>query len=505
MILNTLIQYNHIVIQCHNNPDADTIASGFALYSYLKDLGKKVRLIYSGDFIISKPNLRMMVEHLCIPIEYVTELESPDLLVTVDCQYYNNNLTHFEAKEICVLDHHIPEDYEYPLSDIRPYLGSCSTLLWHLLKQAHFDFDNYPNVGTALYYGLITDTNHLSEARHPLDRDMADTIHYDPALIRKLKNSNLSLTDLQTAGIALIHCSMNAMDKFAVLEARPCDPNILGFISDLAIQVDNIHTCIVYCKNEEGIKYSLRSCIKEVKANEFAQYVSKNIGSGGGHLDKAGGLISIDAFSKEHGVLPIKTYFHNITKEYFKSFDILYHDEYEMDISTMKLYNKYPSPLGFVVSTDIFPPKIPICIRTLEGDLDLITSPDLYLLVEDNGHVRPIHRITFKRNYKITNIFFNLSPEYTPIATNKESDVSHPLSNFLKECVPLNCLKVYAKPLTKNLKVFTRWDKELYISGYIGDYLVIQSDDFLDISIEPQHKFHKSYYLLEDTIDTTIN
>ena len=29
-------------------------------------------------------------------------------------------------------------------------------------------------------------------------------------------------------------------DDFSVFEAEPCDPNVLGFISDLALQVDNI-------------------------------------------------------------------------------------------------------------------------------------------------------------------------------------------------------------------------------------------------------------------------
>lgn len=497
MILNTLVQYDPIVIQCHNNPDADTIASGFALYSYFKTLGKHVRLIYSGELEMSKPNLKMMVAHLDIPLEYVTQLEPPELLITVDCQYHNNNVTSFEAQKICVLDHHIDEGHSYWLSDIRPYLGSCSTLIWYLLQQAEFNFDLYPNVCTALYYGLITDTNYLTETRHPLDRHMADQIHYDAALIRQLKNSNLSLTDLQTAGIALIHCSTDTIDNFAVLKARPCDPNILGFISDLAIQVDNIYTCIVYCKTQDGIKYSLRSCIKEVKANEFAQYISKNIGSGGGHLDKAGGFISLEAFAKTYGDLSINTYIHHVTREYFKSFDILYHDQYEIDLHTMKLYNKYPSPVGFVVSTDLFPPKVPICIRTLEGDLDLVTSPDLYLLVDDYGHVRTIHQNTFKRNYKTIKTAFQLPTQYAPIVKNKNSDISYTLVHSLKACMPLKHLTVYAKPLTKNVKIFTRWDQELYVSGAIGDYLVIQGDDTLDLSIEPKEKFNQSYYPLE--------
>jgi nanoRNase/pAp phosphatase (c-di-AMP/oligoRNAs hydrolase) len=69
--LSTLLNYDNIVIQCHNNPDADTIASGFAVYSYLKSHGKNARMIYSGNAEITKANLLEMVDSLSIPIKYV--------------------------------------------------------------------------------------------------------------------------------------------------------------------------------------------------------------------------------------------------------------------------------------------------------------------------------------------------------------------------------------------------------------------------------------------------
>lgn len=493
MILDKILKYNDIIIQCHDNPDADTIASGYALYTFLDFHQKNVRLIYSGPFVITKPNLKMLVEKLSIPLEYVTELTRPEFLITVDCHYGNSNLTHFDAKEICIIDHHISKEDSLALHDIRPYLGSCSTLIWHLLNCYGFNLDSYFKVRTALYYGLLTDTNFLSEARHPLDRDMAETLNYDSNFIHKLKSSNLSLSDLETAGIALIRCSLNTSDKFAVLESRPCDPNILGFISDLAIQVDSIDTCIVYFKNEEGIKYSLRSCTKEVKANEFAEYVSYGIGSGGGHTDKAGGFMSATAFYERYSSTNIDAYFHNITRDYFNSFDIIYADEFNIDTSDMTPYSKQALPVGCVISTDIFKENTPICIRTLEGDLDVVTSPDMYLLIEDNGQVHPIHEITFNRNYKKTDSGFKLASEYVPIVRNKDSGISLSISYYLKGCIPTTHSKVYAKPLTKNLKVFTRWDKQQYLSGYIDDYLVVREDDLKDIFIEPKEKFLKNY------------
>lgn len=48
MKLTDLQHYRSITIQCHDNPDADAIASGFVLYTYFASLGKEVRLVYAG-------------------------------------------------------------------------------------------------------------------------------------------------------------------------------------------------------------------------------------------------------------------------------------------------------------------------------------------------------------------------------------------------------------------------------------------------------------------------
>ena len=49
MRLKDLLNYDPVIVQCHDNPDADAIASGYAVYRFLKDNGKDVRLVYSGN------------------------------------------------------------------------------------------------------------------------------------------------------------------------------------------------------------------------------------------------------------------------------------------------------------------------------------------------------------------------------------------------------------------------------------------------------------------------
>ena len=92
MTLSELCIYDKITIQCHDNPDADTLASGYGLYCFFKEKGKNVRLVYSGHDRIRKSNLRLMVEELNLPIEYIgggprETVHMDGLLITVDCQY----------------------------------------------------------------------------------------------------------------------------------------------------------------------------------------------------------------------------------------------------------------------------------------------------------------------------------------------------------------------------------------------------------------------------------
>ena len=62
MKLSDLLIYDNIVIQCHDNPDADALASGFGLYLYFTEKGKQVRFVYSGKYKIQKSNLVLMLQ-----------------------------------------------------------------------------------------------------------------------------------------------------------------------------------------------------------------------------------------------------------------------------------------------------------------------------------------------------------------------------------------------------------------------------------------------------------
>jgi len=131
MKLNSLLSYDNITIQCHDNPDADTIASGWGLYTYFKKNGKNPSLIYSGKLEIAKGNLVLLVDELDIPIEYRKDNTAPidGLLITVDCQYGAKNVTKFQADDVVIIDHHQQEiEYRLDIQAIKHLWTSISKI-----------------------------------------------------------------------------------------------------------------------------------------------------------------------------------------------------------------------------------------------------------------------------------------------------------------------------------------------------------------------------------------
>ena len=502
MRLRDLLTYESIVVQCHDNPDADAIASGFGVYLYLKDQGKQVRFVYGGRYVVQKSNLVLMISELQIPIEHVEELAAPPLLVTVDCQYGEGNVTRFEAKEVAVIDHHQVSGELPRLHEVRSNLGACSTVVRDLLEKEGVDFNENRKLATALYYGLMTDTSGFTEISHPLDRDLRDDAAFERSMITRFRNTNLSLKELEIAGMALVGYDYNEECRYAVVEAKPCDPNILGMISDLILEVDVVETCLVYSVLPFGIKLSVRSCVKEVKASELAEVITEEIGSGGGHLEKAGGFIQMELLQKAWKGRPeeenVGEFLKKRMKHYFQDTQVIHADAYEIDLCGMTLYKKRKIPMGFVKAAEIFAPGTTVCVRTLEGDLDVQIQQDIYIMIGVKGEVYPNKQEKFERSYQVLEEPYRFEGEYAPVVKDPLEGKPISLVPYARACVTTGESYIYVKEIQHRIKVFTEWDKEKYMLGRPGDYLAARRDDLHDIYVIHRDIFERTYERVEE-------
>ena len=504
MKLSSLLKYNSIVIQCHDNPDADAICSGYVLYRYFQAYHKKVRFIYSGNFEISKSNLVYLIKKLRIPIEYVQTLKTkPELLLMTDCQYGEGNVHKFSAKEIAVIDHHQVSGNLPKINEVRSNLGSSCTVIWNLLKIEDEDKLLDKKVSTALYYGLYSDTNAFSEMSHPLDRDMIDSLDYDKALILRLKNMNLTLKEARIAGVAMLGVEYHKDNHYAILRSEPCDPNILGLIGDFIVAVDTIDVCIVYTVLNFGTKFSIRSCVPETRADELAAFLSARIGSGGGHTEKAGGLLKNELIKKVYPEFieidddSAKYSISNIIKDrmndYFENSEIIYAKKAKLDTANMTKYVKSPLVVGYVRPQKHVPSGNMAIVRTLKGDVNVEIKDNTVLIIGIGGEVTAISEEKFESAYTTTGKKFKLNLDYTPTIKDADNGKIYPLVPDAKGCISTGEMNVYAKKLEKTTKLFPYWESETYMVGKKGDYIAVSVDDPHDIFIVEKSLFRKTY------------
>lgn len=493
MVLSNLDKYNQIVIQVHDNPDADAVGSGYAIYRYFLSKGKDVRLVYGGRYAMSKSNMLLLVQELDIPIEYVTKLDNPELLITVDCQHGQGNVQYFEAQNVAMIDHHSTGKESDEMAEIRSHLVSCATVCYALLKATGYDVNADIKIATALYYGLYMDSNQLNEISHPFDRDMVDFLQYDKALLNKLKYANLSIMDFETAGIAIIRHSYVEKNRLAIINSKECDPNILGLIGDLALQVDSIEVCIVFCEYPGGYKLSVRSCSLEVAANELACFLTEGIGNGGGHIDKAGAFISASGFDKVYAGQSIETYFYSRMDAYFRNYEVIHYNDGIKDKDMFKSYRKKAGFYGFVKSTDLFEAGTECKIRTLEGDVRILCAEDIYIMVGYYGETYPIEKTAFDNKYTVVEGRFEKEFEYAPTIINMQSNESHDLMPYVRVCKSQPGATIMARPVDKHTKVFSRWQYETYMNGEAGDMLCYSGSDEKDVYIVKKDIFHILY------------
>ncbi len=520
MKLCDLLTYKNVVIQAHDNPDADAIASGYALWLYFRLRGKKVRLIYGGSRPIQKSNLVHMVRKLQIPIEHAEALyQEPDLLLTVDCQYGERNVQKFSGKTVAVIDHHVAIPEKLPaLAEVRSTYGACSTIVWDMLKEEGYDPAENEELATALYYGLFMDTGKLQEIHHPKDKDMRDELEnrLNRAILTFLQNSNLSEEELKIAGKAMSDIDYHKSGHYALALAQRCDPNILGVISDALIEVEGVGTCIAYCVLDDGIKLSVRSCEKETRADELAAFVTAGMGSGGGHMRKSGGFIVKELLDKEyvrrygnscgnawaeaaHAILNARL------EEYFDDQDFFYAGTDDVpDLTREPVYEKQRLPQGYVKATDMYPVGTYVTVRMLEGDIPFVIKDDTYFIIGIEGEVYKNDEAYFLSHNDLVQERYQITGDYAPtvhLAVNAaefgDEMGTRPknLQDYAMTFIPKSSSRIHAKQLTKRTKVFVPWS-DSYMLGKPGDFLAARKENPKDVYIIAKSIMEVSYQMI---------
>ncbi|MCL1829100.1 MAG: hypothetical protein FWG32_06355 [Oscillospiraceae bacterium] len=181
-------------------------------------------------------------------------------------------------------------------------------------------------------------------------------------------------------------------------------------------------------------------------------------------------------------------------RAYRNNYDHIHAGEFE-DFGNMPLYRKLPNPVGFAPGADVFPENTKITIRTLEGDVDTITTGDVYLMIGIRGEVYPIKKERFDLSYTVPGGPYRTKAEYTPAVINRFTGEKKVILPYAKTCIPRENKLVRARVLEKDTKVFTQWDTERYYHGGPGDFLAADEGGYSDCYIVRRDIFRESYEL----------
>ncbi len=289
--LVNILKKHTAYIQTHNFPDPDAIASAFGLQQFLAYYGVPATLCYDGR--IDRLNAKKMLDTFQIamyPKSELTHMKEDDLIVLVDSQKMNSNVTDLIGNEVACIDHHptfFP--YEYQYEDIRP-VGSCACLIASYYQETGTPISQ--NCASALAYGIKMDTADFTRGATALDAEMLSFLfpraNWD--LVTDMYANTMAFDDLRAYGAAIQNIQIFDGVGFAYIPFN-CAQALIAIISDFILSLDVVTIAVIYAMQTDGIRFSVRSEQHCLHAGNLIAEALQPYGSGGGHPSMSGGMI----------------------------------------------------------------------------------------------------------------------------------------------------------------------------------------------------------------------
>lgn len=191
-ILKRIEGSKKVLINCHRQPDADSVGSALALYETLKRMGKKVKVISPNsipeelEFLPSAKKIET--------IDYKKfDFASFDLFILLDSSNWRmvTGVNDFFPPEIetIVIDHHKTNDGYGDINLVDERKGSTAEIIYLIIKDWKLAIDK--NTANALLTGIIGDTGGF---RYPLAG--SQTLFIASELIKHGANKNKIIFNL---------------------------------------------------------------------------------------------------------------------------------------------------------------------------------------------------------------------------------------------------------------------------------------------------------------------
>ncbi|MCF6309122.1 MAG: DHH family phosphoesterase [Sulfurimonas sp.] len=285
-IINKIDSAKHIVVISHVNPDADSISSASAMYTYLLQKHKKVSWYCKTKDISKKLSFIPWFDKIRDSFP-----GSVDLAISLDCAHIKRLGVELDC-ELINIDHHESNIDFAMINLVQTNAISTTEVLYNFFKENGIKIN--PKMATALYVGLLDDSNGFMD-----DNVNGTTFALIGELIEcgaefKICNKNImksmSLAALRLKGVMFKNMTLECDARvtfFCVTDEEMMATGALGVDCELALEesmsLAHVEVAVLVRQNSDlTIKGSIRSDTK-VDASKIASAFG-----GGGHTSRSG-------------------------------------------------------------------------------------------------------------------------------------------------------------------------------------------------------------------------
>ena len=300
-----------LVILLSGHPDPDAIGSALAHKRICERLGISTTIAHVHP--ISRSENRALVKLLDVPLTRVSapaDLDSFGYLSLVDASASEASIELPAGLQLLsVVDHHRPAKApEAPFVDVRHDVGATSTIYAEYFEQGLTPFSSddtsATKVGTAMFFGIQTDTDDFSLATSSDFRAASYLKPFtDSEILSRLGRRSLAAEAMDAVGRALT--TMDVIRDFALAgvgRVSPLNRDAIAQAADFILRREDIDTVVVFGLVDDRIDGSLRTNRPSVDPAAFMASAFGEDSSGrpygGGRSDKGGFQIPLGLLSE---------------------------------------------------------------------------------------------------------------------------------------------------------------------------------------------------------------
>ena len=283
----------------HDNPDPDAIAAAVALARIAEQFGVDAEVCYFGE--ISHQENRAFVNLLDLDLRNLAPGDSVnyDSIALVDhsAPGVNDQLDPDTDVDV-IVDHHPPKaEVDAEFVDIRPEMGSTSTIMVEYIRGFGFDLDTA--VATGLLYGIRVDTKDFAREITTDDFEAGAWLlpRADIDVLERVESPSMNADTLDTIARAVENRELNG-SVLASCVGAIADRDTLAQAADRLLAMQGVTVTFVYGYTEGTIYASARSRGSDVDLGEVLRTAFGEMGSAGGHADMAGAQLPLGLFDE---------------------------------------------------------------------------------------------------------------------------------------------------------------------------------------------------------------